>query len=184
MYALFAMLAYSGIRRGEALGLRWYDVDLPRRLINVRRSYGGLTKSSKHRSVPIAPPLVAILQGHRDANPWRTELLFPDDSGVMFSPESKVLQDVLEAALVRIGLPRIRVHDLRHVFASHFVMSGGDIFTLQRILGHSTPVITSETYAHLSPDHMASAADRVAFPEPGEPGDVIPIRSLANAPKS
>jgi len=42
-------------------------------------------------------------------------------------------------------------------------MNGGDIFTLQKILGHSTPVITSETYAHLSLDHMANAADRISF---------------------
>lgn len=57
--------------------------------------------------------------------------MFPTDAGVMYSPETKVLQDVLEAALVKIRHPHIRVHDLRHTFASHFVMSGGDIFTLQ-----------------------------------------------------
>jgi len=54
-------------------------------------------------------------------DPWKTELVFPDDSGGMYFVESKVLQDVLEAALARIGRPRIRVHDLRHTFASLFV---------------------------------------------------------------
>jgi integrase len=72
---------------------------------------------------------------------------------------------------VRGALPvhareRIRVHDLRHVFASHFVMGGGDVFTLQRILGHSTPQLTSDTYAHLSPSHLAGETDRVQYPEP------------------
>ena len=93
----------------------------------------------------------------------------------MFSPDSKLLQDVLEAALARIGHAKIRVHDMRHVFASHFVMAGGDIFQLQKILGHSTRVITASTYALLSSAHLASASDRVAFPEPGEPGDVLPF---------
>jgi integrase len=56
--ALFAMLLYSGMRRGEALGLRWADVDLDRRIITVRRSYAAQTKSGKQRTVPIATPLV------------------------------------------------------------------------------------------------------------------------------
>jgi integrase len=67
------------------------------------------------------------------------------------------------------------VHDLRHVFASHFVMGGGDIFTLQRILGHSTPQLTSDTYAHLSPRHMAGESDRVTYPEPAQPAKVLPF---------
>jgi integrase len=55
---------------------------------------------------------------------------------------------------------QIRVHDLRHVFASCLVMGGGDILTLQRILGHSTSQMTSHASAHLSPAHLAGAADR------------------------
>jgi integrase len=165
LHALFATLVYTGCRRGEALGLRWADVDLERRILTVRRSYAGLTKSGKHRTVPIAPPLADILKAHRAAASG--ELVFPDASGKMHSPNAK-LEDVLFSALERIGHPRIRVHDLRHVFASHFVMSGGDIFTLQRILGHSSPQLTSDTYAHLSSGHMASAADRVSF-APAEP---------------
>jgi integrase len=168
LHALFATLAYTGCRRGEALGLRWCDVDLDRRILAVRRSYAGPTKSGKHRTVPIAPPLADILRVHRASAAG--DLVFPDASGKMHSPNAK-LEDVLFSALERIGHPRIRVHDLRHVFASHFVMSGGDIFTLQRILGHSSPQLTSDTYAHLSSGHMATAADRVSFAasEPAKP---------------
>ena len=78
------------------------------------------------------------------------------------------LEIVLRRALERSKLPRIRVHDLRHVFASHFVMGGGDIFTLQKILGHSTPQLTSDFYAHLSPKHLAGEGDRVSYPSPME----------------
>jgi integrase len=92
--------------------------------------------------------------------------VFPNDSVAMYSPAAK-LEHVLWKALERTGHRRIRLHDLRHLFASHFVVSGGDIFTLQRILGHSTPQLTSDTYAHLSQDHMSTAADRVRIPRPG-----------------
>jgi len=85
------------------------------------------------------------------------------------------VDDLLHKAMDRVGLQRIRVHDFGHVFASHFVMSGGDIFTLQRILGHSTPQLTSDTYAHLSQDHMAATADRGSFVPPQEAGRVLSL---------
>jgi integrase len=149
LHPLFALLAYTGLRRGEALGLRWSDVDLDRRMITVRRSYTGQTKSNRHRTVPLPATLATILAAHRLADPWHGELCFPNSRGEMFSRNAK-LEKVLQTALKNAQLPRIRVHDLRHVYASHFIMSGGDIFTLQRILGHSTPQLTSDTYAHLS----------------------------------
>jgi integrase len=175
LYGLFATLTYTGLRRGEAMGLRWCDVDLERRLITVRRSYEGRTKSGKDRMVPISAELVPILTQHRLADPWKGNLVFPNESGGACYSKNSRPGEVLELALKRCGLPRIRVHDLRHVFASYFVMRGGDIFTLQRILGHSTPQITSDTYAHLSPAHLAGAADRVSFPAPAEPAKVIRI---------
>jgi integrase len=178
LYPFFSLLAYTGLRRGEALGLRWSDVDLERRMITVRRSYGGQTKSSKHRTVPMPSVLVAILRAARASDPWKGELCFPNESGEMYSPNSKV-EVFFERALARCGLRRIRVHDLRHVFASHFVMAGGDIFTLQRILGHSTPQLTSDTYAHLSPRHLAGEAERIAYPEPVEAAKVLPFEASA-----
>ena len=172
LHPLFALLAYTGLRRGEALGLRWGDVDLERRMITVRRSYEGQTKSSKHRTVPIPTALAAVMKAHHLADPWKGELCFPNASGEMFSRNAK-LEILFRRALERARLPRIRVHDLRHVFASHFVMGGGDIFTLQRILGHSTPQLTSDTYAHLSPRHLVGEADRVEYPEPTHAATVL-----------
>jgi integrase len=174
LHPLFAVLVYTGLRRGEAVGLRWSDVDLDRRIVSVRRSYSGQTKSSKHRIVPIPTELATILDAYRKADPWKRDLCFPNTSGEMISRNTK-LEELFRSALGRVGLPRMRVHDLRHVFASHFVMGGGDIFTLQRILGHSTPQLTSDTYAHLSPKHLAGEADRVAYPAPAEPAKVLPF---------
>lgn len=107
-------------------------------MITVRRSYQGQTKSSKQRTVPISSALAAILKAYRLAEPWQGELCFPNARGEMFSRNAKI-EALFQRALERSNLPRIRVHDLRHVFARHFAMGGGDIFTLQRILGHSTP---------------------------------------------
>lgn len=142
--------------------------------ITVRRSYEGRTKSGKDRLVPIAAELVPILALHRAADPWKGELVFPNDEGAMLSPNA-MLRDVLWDACDKRGLHRIRVHDLRHVCASYFVMGGGDIFTLQRILGHSTPHITSDTYVHPAPGHLAGQGDRISFPAPTKPAKVIAI---------
>ncbi len=174
LYGLFATLVYTGLRRGEACGLRWSDVDFDRRLITVRRSYESRTKSGKDRLVPVSAELVPILKQHKLADPWKGELVFPDDTGEIMSPDAR-LRSVLWSACDRCKIRRIRVHDLRHVFASYFVMGGGDIFTLQRILGHSTPQITSDTYAHLSPAHLAGAADKVSFPTPTTTARLLPM---------
>jgi integrase len=152
-------------------------VDQERRMLTVRHSYDGATKSGKHRIVPIPVPLASILKAYKLADRWKGELVFPNDEGEMYSRNSK-LEQVLRAALDRIGHGQIRVHDLRHVFASHFVMRGGDIFTLQRILGHSSPQLTSDTYAHLSPEHLAGEGDRVSFPAPSEPAKVLVLQRL------
>ena len=174
LYPLFATLLYTGARRGEAIGVRWADVDLERRILVVRRSYDGQTKSSKHRAVPIPTELVVILKAYRLADPWKSELVFPNDQGKLYSRNAK-LEEVLWAALKRAGLPRIRVHDLRHQYASMFIAQGGEIFTLQRILGHSTPQLVADTYAHLAPDHLAREADRISYPSPGDSAKVLPF---------
>jgi integrase len=178
LFPMFATLLYTGVRRGEVVGLRWADIDLERRVLTVRRSYEGMTKSSKHRPVPIPAELAALLREYRLADPWKGELAFPNDSGEMYSPNAK-LEDVLRVALARAGLSRVRVHDLRHAFASFFVMAGGDIFTLQRILGHSTPQLVSDTYGHLSPTHLVNQSDRLSFPAPQPAADVLVFGSAS-----
>lgn len=102
--------------------------------------------------------------------------MFPNSAGQMLSPNVR-LRDYLDEACRRCNLPRIRVHDLRHVFASYFIMGGGSIGVLQKILGHSTPQITMQTYAHLSPEFLAGAADFVSFPVPGKGKGSVPSKS-------
>lgn len=178
----FSVLAYTGLRFGEAIALEWRDVDLTRKLITVRRSWDGPTKAGKQRLVPIAEDLAPILAQHQLADPWKGSLVFTSPDGKLFTHGSvSSWKLALWDACDRAKIPRIRIHDLRHVFASHFIMTGGDIFALQRILGHSTPTLTSDTYAHLANGYLAGTADRVRYPAPPPPARVLPFEAPADA---
>jgi integrase len=160
-YAMFATFLYTGMRKGEVCGLTWDCVDFARRIFNVRRSYSGFTKSAQHREVPMPSSLVPILQAHKLAEPYQGELVFPNDRGAMYTKNGK-LEDILHAALARVGLKQIRIHDLRHVYASHFLMAGGNIFDLQKNLGHHSVAFTAAVYGHLSQDHRVRESDRLS----------------------
>jgi integrase len=148
-YPLFAAAIYTGMRAGELFGLRWTDVDLGRGLITVQRSFDKPTKSGKPRHVPIMHALTPILKEWRLKN--QNDLVFPNDAGNMHTPSPRVVEETYPEVLKNAKLPRLRFHDLRHTFASHWVLKGGDLFRLQKILGHSTQVMT-QRYAHLAPD--------------------------------
>jgi hypothetical protein len=93
----------------------------------------------------------------------------------MFGESSRVFQEVLHRVLARAGFPKvlrggkerpyIRFHDLRHTFASHWVMTGGSIFKLQKVLGHKSVQMTMR-YAHLAPDAFVEDYGRLAATAP------------------
>jgi integrase len=179
MFPLFAFLAYIGARKGEALGLCWPDVDLKGQFVTIRHSYDGTTKSGRHRTVPIPPELVQILKEYKLADPWNGGpqlLVFPNDSGNMWSKNAR-LSEVLWLACDRCNLPRIRVHDLRHTYAAFYLMSGGNLYDLQKNLGHHSVAFTAEVYGHLSADHRIREAARVSYPLPPEEAKVFPLKS-------
>lgn len=172
---ILATAAYSGLRAGEVLGLQWDDVDFEARRIAVRRGFpgdearGDSTKSDKVRFVPLLGRLEAELRAWRDACP--SELwLFPSGSGEPRQPSDRHLQEYFHEALERAGIDarevrgggknqgrRVRqrrpftFHDLRHSFASNWMVAGEDLFMLSKVLGHGS-ITTTERYAHLSPD--------------------------------
>jgi integrase len=83
-----------------------------------------------------------------------------------------------KAAVERAGLPKkLRLHDLRHTFAGLFLASGGDIFKLSKILGHSSVAITQQVYAHLHPNAFAEDYSRVSFAMPDKTGAVVKFQS-------
>ena len=162
-YPAYATALYTGLRMGELWGLRWADCDLDRGLLTVRRSYRTAPKSGKPRAVPINPALLPILRQWRNECPASDEaLVFPTARGYM---RQKDRDYGFKKALAGAECHPIGFHGLRHTFASHFMMAGGNILSLQKLLGHSSVAVTMK-YAHLAPDFMRDEIARLRFERP------------------
>lgn len=151
------LACYTGMRYGEIIALRKKNVDLKRGIICVERSANGSTKSRKVRYIPINSKLMKVLE--EQMKKTDSELVFPDENGQMRSTDFRT---EMKNAAKKAGLRKIRFHDLRHTFASNFVIKGGNLLSLQKILGHSTISMTLR-YAHLAPDFMASEIEVLDF---------------------
>jgi integrase len=175
-WPMVATAIFAGLRKGELLGLRWTDVALDAGRIDVLRSYQLLPKSGKPRHVPINPELARILRWWRDLNgrPIHEGLVFPVEGERghlrMGTVEDTLgITELLTRAECHVPADGHPWHMLRHTFASHFVMRGGSLLALQRLLGHSTPTMAMK-YAHLAPDHLAGEVARMVFSAPAPTG--------------
>ncbi len=154
-----------GLRRGEAFGLRWQDIDLNSRRLTVARSFATTPKSGKPRHLPLPATVAELLAEWRPRCPQTHEnlvcpVLYRSRWGMTARLGEQAIRNVFAAA----GCPRPSRpwHILRHTFASTFVMQGGSLLALQRILGHSD-FKTTQIYAHLAPDYLAAEMERVKF---------------------
>lgn len=149
-----ALALYAGLRRGEILGLRWQDIDLPAGVLHVRRQYDGhkaasLKSASGLRDLPIAPPLARILRAN-----WR----FGRSYCVPLSPSA--LDRRWRRAQEDAGVAEpYRLHDLRHTYATRLLMAGCSLKIVQYLMGHASMDITARTYIHVT---AADAAREVA----------------------
>jgi integrase len=175
VFDLYATAVLTGARAGELAGLAWEDVDFARGMLFFRRSFDGPTKSGKARPVVLVDALRPLLQARR-MRVGAAGRVFTSSAGTPFLPSSNVFQEVLRRVLARGGFPPryITFHSLRHTFASHMMMDGGDLYRLQRLLGHQSAAMT-QRYAHLSP--AAFDVDRVRLSRlvPAAPAEVIPL---------
>lgn len=145
---MIEFLAWSGLRIAELQALRWEDVDAT--WLTVTGGEKG-TKNREERRVPINPRLRAILalRSHAGA------------SGPLFAMSSP--RESLKAVCARLGLRHMRVHDLRHWFASHCIQSGVDIPTIARWLGHKDGgVLVMKTYGHLHDEHSLESMKKLS----------------------
>lgn len=165
LYPLWLTLAMTGLRRGEALGLRWSDVDLETRQLRVRQTVlqaGGQViigrpKTTRGRRV------VVIDRGTADVlagMPRFGELIFchPDGRNLHPGEVTRTFLTLVDAS----GLPRIRLHDLRHTHATLALQAGVHPKIVSERLGHSSIAFTLEVYSHALPSLQEEAAVRIA----------------------
>lgn len=133
---------HTGMRRSEILALRWSDVDLRRRTLTLTH-----TKNNERRVIPVNDTVAAVLKAlPRHLN---TDALFPGLNGPMVTR-------AFWRACRKAGVPNLRLHDLRHTFASYLAMGGFNLRTIQQLLGHKDLRMTAR-YSHLSADHLQQA---------------------------
>jgi integrase len=179
LHALWVLLATTGLRLGEALGLKWEDIDFENCRLTVRRALqrqknDGLVlvepKTSRSRRTVYFPDgLATVLREHRRKQAEAKLLLGPgwQNRGVVFCREDGSLIDPgtishrLHAITKKDGLPRIRVHDLRHTAATLLLAKGENPKIVQELLGHSTIAVTLDIYSHVTPAMHAGAAAKM-----------------------
>ena len=165
-YPIFALALNTGMRRGELLGLCWDKVNLSERRIEISRirdRYGlkDNTKTGLIRHIPLNNSALAILEKLASCRN-HARFVFAFDGGTL--PNIRHFSNrPFKRAIERAGVPEIRFHDLRTTYASNFVMAGGDIFALSKLLGHTSVEMTAKKYAALHPNFMQKVAGTVEF---------------------
>ena len=177
---LWHVLAMTGMRRGEALALRWRAVDLDAGTVSIRRSAGmvrnagegakvteGDTKSGKPRVVDLDPATVAQLRAWRKERASAALQLGRDDALVFGDVENRhrnpehVSRQFARDVERCPDVPVIRLHDLRHSHAT-ILLAEVPVHVVSQRLGHASPVITLSVYAHVMPGNQREAADLFA----------------------
>ncbi len=179
--ALFTLALASGLRQGEALGLRWSDLDLEVGVLTVRRTLqriSGLWRlmepktARAHRTIPLPAAVVASLREHRarqlkerlrSGRAWEGQdwgdLVFTDELGRPLSGFHVLRR--FKALLAAAGLPTMRYHDLRHGAATLMAAQGVPARVAMEILGHSQISTTLNIYTHVAADAQREAVERV-----------------------
>ncbi len=174
-YPLFLCAVRTGLRLGELLALQWGDLDLRSRYLLVQRSWshGHLTtpKSGEVRRVDLSQALTRTLKDlytERELeaaatgaamSPW----VFCSETGGLLDPDN-LRHRVFYPALRAAGLRQIRIHDLRHTFASLLLQQGESPVYVKEQMGHSSIQVTVDLYGHLIPGGNRQAVDRLDDP--------------------
>jgi integrase len=173
--ALWRLVASTGMRRGEILGLRWSDLDLDAGSLSIGQtlvvvdSQAVLSEpktGAGRRTLALDPATIAALRSHRArqaeerlmyGREWRDSgLVFVREDGEPINPER--LSKWFDQRVTRTGLPRITFHGLRHSYVTMLLRAGQPLRTVSQRVGHSSPNVTSAVYAHVLPGDDEAAA--------------------------
>jgi integrase len=170
--SLFVVAVKTGMRLGELLALRWSDVSLSERVIEIRRSYTGgrigTPKSGKSRRIHISPDVEATLGEWWGmlGRPSDDTLVFPGQRGYLNEPR---IRKVLYAAMEEAGIPRKGpsgaergIHSFRHSFAKLALEGGRPLYWLSKHLGHSSYAVTDSRYGHWEDEEKRKQVDELA----------------------
>jgi len=182
-YPLALTLARTGMRLGEALALQWDDIDFEERCIIIQRTFSrgkiGLPKNGKRRRIDMSKQLTQVL---KDANHQRKietinkgwgkvpKWVFVSNAGTPLDV-NHWRKRIFYKAIEKAELRKIRVHDIRHTYASLLIQAGESLAYVRDQLGHHSISITVDIYGHLTPGGNKEAVDRLD--DPPADGDIV-----------
>ncbi|TDE45738.1 site-specific integrase [Nonomuraea mesophila] len=199
LFALYQLIALRGLRRGEACGLRWKEVNLDGHVLTVNWQlvqlawavHEGTPKTDASvRTIALDSDTAQLLRAHRQqqlqerlamGEAWTdTGFVFTQPDGTRLHPQH--ISDQFLCLAYLAGLPPIRLHDLRHGAASLMLAAGVEMKVVQETLGHTSSAFTADTYTSVYPQVAMAAAEKTAallFGEEDqtEPGKLISLRS-------
>jgi integrase len=144
------LLLLTGARKREVLDARWEAFDLPRQLWTIP-----MTKSGRSLTIPLSTAACSLLGSLKKPHSAGGYVFANPQTGAPFRSVYSAWDQARNAA----GLPRLRMHDLRHSFASQLINSGSSLYTVQRLLGHSSPRVT-QRYATLTSSSLLKATEQ------------------------
>jgi integrase len=174
LYPAFYLLATTGMRRGEVLGLRWSDVDLDAHSISVSRALvivayepqlSDVKTGQGRRAIDLEPKTITVLRAWKKVQKEermltnvrpKTDSIFAHPDGSWINPD--YFSQVFDRHVGKSTLPAIRLHDLRHTHASILLKQGVPLKVVSERLGHANPAFTLSVYQHLLPGMQADAA--------------------------
>jgi integrase len=165
---IFGLLLLTGARRGEVLGAKWADIDIEN---GVWTKPGATTKQRTEHRVPLSAPARQLLAGiERTDSPY----VFPGRTGGHRAEVKGNWARICKAA----DITGLRIHDLRHSYASQLASAGVGLHVIGALLGHTQPQ-TTHRYAHLFDDPLRQATERVGAILSGKPsGEVVPLKAV------